>query len=152
MFKFVLVAALVPALALANVNFRACPNRAPTPTSLKVNDCYGDNCVLVARKPLRAQAIGIVSRYNSNTATIKIIARFLGKDVGYRVRPELTNACKGVVGGCPIVAGRTYNFVFVDEVLEVPAVNIPVEIEVSVSGDRGVVLGCVRFDAWIARR
>ncbi|KXJ78625.1 hypothetical protein RP20_CCG004032 [Aedes albopictus] len=152
MSKLFLFVALVPALVLANVNFRPCPNRAPTPSRLRVNDCFGDKCVLVARKPLNAQASGITSRYDSATATTRIIARFLGKDVGYRIRPELSNACNGgIEGGCPVVAGNTYDFVLIDEVLEVPAINIPVEIEVSVTGDGGVVLGCVRFNARIAR-
>ncbi|KXJ73341.1 hypothetical protein RP20_CCG015880 [Aedes albopictus] len=171
MFKFFLIATLVPAMVLANVNFRPCkylwdanpdevinflslgPNKAPTPTTLKVNDCYADNCVLVSRKPLYAVASGVVSRHNSKTATTRLVARFLGMDVGYKLPAELTNACNGgISGGCPVVAGKTYNFVLAHDVLEIPSINIPVEIEVSVTGDRGVVLGCVRFNARIAKR
>nr|XP_029715522.1 mite group 2 allergen Der f 2-like [Aedes albopictus] len=153
MSKFFLIAALVPAMVLANVNFRPCKYITPTPTTLKVNDCYADNCVLVSRKPLYAVASGVVSRHNSKTATTRIVARFLGMDLGYKLPAELTNACNGgISGGCPVVAGKTYSFVLAHDVLEIPSVNIPVEIEVSVTGDRGVVLGCVRFNARIARR
>lgn len=128
-------------------------NKAPTPTSLAVNDCSGDNCVIVARKPLYALASGIVSRVNSRTATTRIVARFLGMDLGFRTPPELINACAGgIMGGCPIVAGKAFNFALVDDSLEVPAVNMPVEIEVSLTGDNGVALGCVRFNARIAKK
>ncbi|EAT47227.1 AAEL001661-PA [Aedes aegypti] len=119
MFKLFLIAALVPAVVLANVNFRA--------------------------------SSGVVSRHNSKTAKTNIVARFLGSDLGYRWPAELSNACKGgITGGCPVVAGKTYSFVLRNENLEIPAINIPVEIEVSVTGDRGIVLGCVRFNARIA--
>ncbi|XP_001653758.2 mite group 2 allergen Gly d 2.02 [Aedes aegypti] len=153
MFKFLILFAIVPAMAFAAVNFRVCSNKAPTPTTLTVNDCSGDNCVLVAKKPLYALASGIVSSVNSKTATTRIVARFLGMDLGFRTPPELTNACNGgILGGCPIVAGRAFNYVLVDDSLEVPAVNMPVEIEVSLTGDGGVALGCVRFNARIAKR
>ncbi|EAT33897.1 AAEL013835-PA [Aedes aegypti] len=150
MFKFFFVAALVPAMAMAAVNFRACPNGAPTPASLTVNNCSGDECILVAGQALNARANGIVSPVGSASATAHIVARVAGLDVGFELPPELTNACQaGLVAGCPIVAGTAFDYVLIDDSLDAPARDIPVEIEVGLTGDNGIALACVRFDARI---
>ncbi|XP_062550298.1 uncharacterized protein LOC134215060 [Armigeres subalbatus] len=150
MLKFLLVAALVPAMAMAAVNFRACPNGAPTPTTLTVNACSGSECILVAGQPVNARASGIVSPVGSATATAHIVARVAGLDIGLELPAELENACVvGLVGGCPIVAGTAFDYVLFDDNLEVPARDIPVEIEVGLTGDGGAALACVLFDARI---
>ncbi|KXJ82928.1 hypothetical protein RP20_CCG010580 [Aedes albopictus] len=150
MFKFFFVAALVPAMAMAAVNFRACPNGAPTPATLTVNNCAGDECVLVAGEAVNARASGIVSPVGSASATAHIVVRIAGLDVGFEMPPELTDACTaGLVGGCPIVAGSAFDYVLIDDSLDVPARDIPVEIEVGLTGDGGAALACVRFDARI---
>ncbi|XP_062550297.1 uncharacterized protein LOC134215057 [Armigeres subalbatus] len=150
MFKFFLVAALVPAMAMASVNFRACPNGAPTPTTLTVNACSGDECILVAGQPVNARASGIVSPVGSATATAHIVARIAGLDIGLELPAELENACEvGLVGGCPIVAGTAFDYVLFDDNLEVQGLDIPVVVEVGLTGDNGVPLACVLFDARI---
>lgn len=122
------------------------------PTALTVNDCIGDSCILIARQPLYAVASGVLSRYTSKTATTRVVSRFLGLDTGYRLPREYTDACKGgISGGCPVYLGETYNFTLAIDDLVVPDLNIPVEVEVSVRGDKGVVLGCVRFKAKVVK-
>lgn len=143
------MATLVQYLTLI-YSFFVGPNGAPTPATLTVNNCAGSECVLVAGQPLNAVASGIVSPVGSATATAHIIARVAGLDVGFELPPALANACQaGLVGGCPIVAGTPFDYALVDDNLEAPARDIPVEIEVGLTGDGGVALACVRFDARI---
>ncbi|EDS36661.1 conserved hypothetical protein [Culex quinquefasciatus] len=150
MFKFLLVAALVPAMALANVAFTGCPNGAPTPASLTVNQCSGDVCILQAGQPLTATATGIVSPVGSATASAHIVARVAGLDVGFEIPPALVNACQvGIEGGCPVVAGTPFTYTLNDPSLDAPARDIEVEIEVGLTGDGGSNLGCLRFRARI---
>ncbi|KAL1384629.1 hypothetical protein pipiens_013010 [Culex pipiens pipiens] len=150
MFKFLLVAALVPAMALAAVNFSACPNGAPTPATLTVNDCAGSVCTLTAGAPLTATASGIVSPVGSATATANIVARLAGLDTGFQIPDPLRDACQvGLVGGCPIVAGNAFTYTLNDLSLDAPARGVQVEIEVSLAGDGGSALACLRFNAVI---
>ncbi|XP_055524984.1 uncharacterized protein LOC129718333 [Wyeomyia smithii] len=149
MFKFFLLA-LVPAMAMAAVEFSACPNGAPTPTTLTVNDCSGSPCQLTAGAPVDALATGIVSPADSATATAHIVVRLGGLDVGFEIPSELENACAvGITGGCPLTAGTAFNYALVDDSLDVPARGVEVEIEVGLTGDGGVALGCLRFNAVI---
>ncbi|XP_062551419.1 uncharacterized protein LOC134216571 [Armigeres subalbatus] len=154
MFKFLLIVALVPAITLAGVSFRPCPNNAPLPKSLTVNDCIGNDCVLVAKKSLYSVGVGLIGRFNSKTATTKLIARSRnGGDLGFKTPRGLVNACNGSIsGGCPIVAGKAFNYSVYIDVLDIPAINLPVEIEVNLTGDSGVPLTCARFNARISRR
>ncbi|XP_058452715.1 mite group 2 allergen Lep d 2-like [Malaya genurostris] len=150
MFKFLLVAALVPAMALANVSFTACANGAPTPTSLIVNDCSGDSCVLTAGQPVNALASGILSPANSATAEAYITVRLGGLDVGFEIPETLEDACAvGIEGGCPLTAGSPFNYALNIESLDVPAAGTTVSIEVGLTGDGGVALGCLMFNAQI---
>ncbi|XP_058812308.1 uncharacterized protein LOC131676921 [Topomyia yanbarensis] len=151
MFKFLLVAALVPAMTLAAVSFTACPNGAPTPASLTVNDCSGDVCTMTAGQAVNALATGIVSPIDSASATAHITVRLGGLDLGFVIPQELANACTvGIQGGCPLSAGTGFNYALFDDSLDVPARGVAVEIEVGLTGDGGVALGCLRFNAIIA--
>ncbi|XP_058812959.1 uncharacterized protein LOC131677254 [Topomyia yanbarensis] len=150
MFKFLLVAALVPAMALASITFRECPNEAPTPSLLTVNDCEGEVCEMTAGAPVQAMAYGIVSPVDSATATAYVIVRLGGLDVGFEIPPELVDACAvGIQEGCPLSSGVAFSYQLIDDSLDVPARGVAVEIEVGLTGDGGVALGCVRFDAVI---
>ncbi|XP_058812958.1 uncharacterized protein LOC131677253 [Topomyia yanbarensis] len=150
MFKLLLVAALVPAMTLAAVNFSPCPNGAPTPTSLTVNDCSGDVCQLLAGGRVDALASGIVSPADSATATAYVVVRLGGLDVGFEMPPELEDACAiGIQGGCPLTSGTAFNYALNDDSLDVPARGVAVEIEVGLTGDGGSALGCLRFNAVI---
>ncbi|XP_062551418.1 mite group 2 allergen Lep d 2-like [Armigeres subalbatus] len=153
MLKFFLLVTLIPAIYMADINFRRCPNNAPVPQTLSVEGCAGNKCILIPGKSLHSVGTDIIGRINSKTATTRIIARTLGIDLGYRVPRELVNACNGsIVGGCPIVAGRSFNYsVYIDR-LEVPAFNIPIEVEVNLTGDGGVPLACARFNARIGSK
>ncbi|XP_058451971.1 uncharacterized protein LOC131430752 [Malaya genurostris] len=150
MFKFLLVAALVPAMALAAVDFTPCGDGIPVPDTLTVNDCAGSECQLTAGEPLRAVASGIVSPVGSATAEAYIIVRVGGLDVGYEMPPEYQDACTtGIEGGCPIVAGTAFNYIYDDDGLDVPARGTTIEIEVGLTGDNDVALGCAKFNAVI---
>ncbi|XP_053698616.1 NPC intracellular cholesterol transporter 2-like [Sabethes cyaneus] len=150
MFKFFLLAALVPAMVMAAVDFTACPNGAPTPSSLTVNDCSGGVCSLTAGGPVNALATGIVSPADSASATAHIVVRLGGLDVGFEIPAELEDACAvGIQGGCPLSAGAAFNYALNDDSLDVPARGVEVEIEVGLTGDGGVALGCLRFNAII---
>ncbi|XP_065074223.1 uncharacterized protein LOC135698260 [Ochlerotatus camptorhynchus] len=146
MFKFFIVAALVPAMAMASVSFSACTNGAPTPTSLTVNNCAGRVCTLVSGQPLYAVASGIVCPYGSSFATASVVARIASVGPAYPVPIYNTG---GIVGGGPVVARVPFSYVLSEKSLIVPTRGIPVEVEVDLTGDRGVKLGCVRFNAVI---
>ncbi|XP_058456688.1 NPC intracellular cholesterol transporter 2-like [Malaya genurostris] len=150
MFKFLLVAALVPAMALAAVDFTSCGAGIPVPDTLTVNDCSGSVCTLTAGEPVTAVASGIVSPVGSATAEAYIIVRVGGLDVGFELPEELKDACvTGIEGGCPVVAGTPFTYTLDDDSLDVPARGTTVEIEVGLTGDGDAALGCVRFDAII---
>nr|XP_029715529.1 uncharacterized protein LOC115259156 [Aedes albopictus] len=150
MIKFLLCVALVPAIALADVNFRACPDGVPTPESLTVNNCTESSCVLVPGEPLYALASGIVSPVDSDTATAYVVVRVDELEVVYQIPRDQVDACTGgIIGGCPIVAGTPFNYAVAYDELVIPANDFQVEIEFGLIGEGGVKLGCVRFDAYV---
>ncbi|XP_055523106.1 mite group 2 allergen Der f 2-like [Wyeomyia smithii] len=152
MFKFCLLVfiGLVPSLVLAEVNFGECPNGAPMPMLLMINDCIADECNLMAGEPLTVTASGIVSPIDSATATAHISAYLDGLNLGFVIPPHLENACvRGIYEGCPLTEGTPFSYSLVSDSLEAPARGVAVEIEVGLAGDGGVPLACVRFNAVI---
>ncbi|XP_053698613.1 mite group 2 allergen Gly d 2.02-like [Sabethes cyaneus] len=152
MFKFHLLVfiALVPSSLLAEVYFSECPNGAPTPLLLKINDCIADECNLVAGEPLTVVASGIVSPVDSSSATAHISAFLDGLNLGFEIPPHLEDAClNGIEEGCPLAEGSAFSYSLVSDSLEAPARGVSVEIEVGLVGDGGVPLVCVRFNAVI---
>ncbi|XP_058464075.1 uncharacterized protein LOC131438221 [Malaya genurostris] len=147
MFNYLLVAALLPAMTLAAVDFIPCDNNAPVAESLTVNDCSGSVCQLTVGEPLRAVASGIVSPIDSATAEAHIVVRVGGLNMGYEMPPEYEDACtNGIEGGCPLTAGTAFTYIFDSEVLDVPARGTTAEIEVGLTGDGDVALGCLKFN------
>ncbi|XP_058812960.1 uncharacterized protein LOC131677255 [Topomyia yanbarensis] len=148
MIRHYLLVALLPALAMAAVSFTACPNGAPTPATLTVNDCSGDVCNLYAGQHISAVASGIVSPADSASVAAHISAFLGGLDLGFEIPPHLADACAvGIEGGCPLSAGMTFSYSLNADSLEAPARGVPVEIEVGLIGDGGVALACLRFNA-----
>ncbi|XP_058812961.1 uncharacterized protein LOC131677256 [Topomyia yanbarensis] len=148
MFKIYFLLALVPTMVLSDVSFTACPNGAPTPTILKVNDCMADECNLVAGEHISAYASGIYSPTDSATATAHISVFLGGLDLGFELPPHLEDACSvGIEGGCPLIADEAFSYLLSSDSLDVPARGVAVEIEVGLTGDGGVELVCLRFNA-----
>ncbi|XP_065074194.1 mite group 2 allergen Gly d 2.02-like [Ochlerotatus camptorhynchus] len=146
MFKFLLVAALVPAMAMATISFSACPNGVPAPTSLTVNDCTGNVCILVAGQPLYALASGIVSPIGSSSVTASIGARVSGVGPAYQIPIVNTG---GIIGGGPVVAGVPFDYAVIENSVAVPARGVFGQLQVDLIGDGGITLACVRFNAEI---
>ncbi|XP_058452591.1 NPC intracellular cholesterol transporter 2-like [Malaya genurostris] len=140
--------AMVPAVVLSDVSFVECPNGAPTPILLKINDCTADECILVSGQPISAIVSGIYSPIDSNTAKAHISSFVGGLDTGFEISPELEDACStGIDGGCPLTADVAFSYSLESNNLDVPARGVEVEVEIGLTGDGDVELTCLRFKA-----
>uniref|UniRef100_A0A182PQU6 MD-2-related lipid-recognition domain-containing protein n=1 Tax=Anopheles epiroticus TaxID=199890 RepID=A0A182PQU6_9DIPT len=150
MYKFLLIAALLPAVVFGQTPFRPCSNGQPTPASLNIEGCTALPCTITSGAPLVARGIGIVSPVATPTLTADLTARLLGLDVGFEIPEELRDACAVGISGasCPIAAGQTFDYEL-NYAMELPLVGITVQVEVGLTAADGTAVTCIEIDATI---
>ncbi|XP_055523242.1 NPC intracellular cholesterol transporter 2-like [Wyeomyia smithii] len=149
MYKFLRIAALVPALVLAQTPVRQCPNGAGLPATVDINGCTSSPCPIQKNNPIVAHGWDIVSSVDTATLTAYISVRLLGLEVPFP--EELVNACEAGVpaGTCPVSAGDTFDYTLDHPGMELPVVGVTVQVEVGLTAADGSAVTCVAFDARI---
>lgn len=153
MLKFFLIAALVPALVLAQTTpVRQCGNGAPLPASVIINDCTAMPCTLVDGAPVVAFAEGITSPVATASLNSFITVRLAGLQIPFPLPPELADACVAGTppGTCPVAAGDSFDYTLDFAGQSLGMTGVTVQIEVGLTGDGGSQVTCVLFDAFIA--
>ncbi|XP_053672834.1 uncharacterized protein LOC128723112 [Anopheles nili] len=150
MYKFLLIATLLPAIVFGQTPFRPCRNGGPTPASVNIEGCTALPCTVVSGVPLVAHATGIQSRVATATVEAHIVARFLGLDVGFRIPEELRDACAVGISGasCPLSAGQTFDYTL-NYAMELPLTGIIAQVEVGLTAADGSPITCIEIDAQI---
>ncbi|XP_053698617.1 NPC intracellular cholesterol transporter 2-like [Sabethes cyaneus] len=152
MFKYLLVAALVPALSLAQSLFpRQCPNGASMPAYMEINGCTTSPCTIPIGDPIAAYAKGIVSPIDTQTLTPSLAIRLLGLEIPFPIPESLQDACTAGTdpGTCPVSAGQVFDYILYYEDEPFPISGVTVEVEVGLKGDDGSYITCVAFDVYI---
>uniref|UniRef100_A0A182JES7 MD-2-related lipid-recognition domain-containing protein n=2 Tax=Anopheles atroparvus TaxID=41427 RepID=A0A182JES7_ANOAO len=150
MYKFLLIAALLPAIVFGQTPFRACSGGRPTPASVNIVGCSALPCTITSGVPLTAIGIGIVSPVATPTLTAHLTARLLGLDVGFEIPEDLRDACAVGISGasCPIAAGQTFDYEL-NYAMELPLTGITVQVEVGLTAADGTPVTCIEIDATI---
>ncbi|XP_058128737.1 uncharacterized protein LOC131288152 [Anopheles ziemanni] len=150
MYKFLLIAALLPAIVFGQTPFRACGGGRPTPASLSIEGCTALPCTITSGAPLIARGFGIVSPVATPTLTAYLNAFLLGLDVGFEIPADLEDACAvGIVGAsCPIAAGQSFDYEL-NYSMELPLTGITVQVQVGLTAADGTPVTCVEIDATI---
>ncbi|XP_055616066.1 NPC intracellular cholesterol transporter 2-like [Toxorhynchites rutilus septentrionalis] len=152
MFKYLLLVALVPALAQARTPVRQCGNRAPLPEFVDINGCTSMPCQIRNGETLDAVGEGIVSPVATTRLLTYINVRVGIITLPITIPPELEDAClAGIEPGCPLAAGQRFNFRLLMEDLELPNLALTARVEVGMRADDGTVVSCVEFDARVVR-
>ncbi|XP_058812954.1 NPC intracellular cholesterol transporter 2-like [Topomyia yanbarensis] len=152
MYKFLLIAAFLPALVLAQSGYpRQCPNGAPLPESVEVNGCTASPCTIPVGDPIVAHAKGIVSNQNTQTLTAHLAIRVLGLEIPFPIPDGLEDACAAgtAPGTCPVTVGQVFDYVLDYHGEPFPISGITVQVEVGLMGDNGQDLTCIAFDVYI---
>lgn len=151
MFKFLLIAAFVPALVLAQTPVRQCGNGAPLPASTDVDGCTSLPCDIQNGAPISAIARGITSPIATNTLSTYIIVRLAGLQVPFPMPDGLENACAvgTAPGTCPVSAGQTFDYELNHGGQALSLTGVTVQVEVGLRGDGNAMVGCLEFDARI---
>uniref|UniRef100_A0A4Y0BWA7 MD-2-related lipid-recognition domain-containing protein n=1 Tax=Anopheles funestus TaxID=62324 RepID=A0A4Y0BWA7_ANOFN len=150
MYKFLLIAALLPAVVFGQTPFRPCGNGIPTPASLNIEGCTSLPCTVVSGGGLVARGIGIVSPVATPTLEAHLTARLLGLDVGFEIPEDLRDACAVGISGasCPIAAGESFDYEL-NYSMELPLVGITVQVQVGLTAADGTDVTCIEIDAAI---
>ncbi|XP_049278148.1 NPC intracellular cholesterol transporter 2 homolog a-like [Anopheles funestus] len=150
MYKFLLIAALLPAVVFGQTPFRPCGNGIPTPASLNIEGCTSLPCTVVSGAGLVARGIGIVSPVATPTLEAHLTARLLGLDVGFEIPEDLRDACAVGISGasCPIAAGESFDYEL-NYSMELPLVGITVQVQVGLTAADGTDVTCIEIDAAI---
>ncbi|XP_058812956.1 NPC intracellular cholesterol transporter 2-like [Topomyia yanbarensis] len=151
MYKLILVAVLLTAMVLAQTPVRQCPNGAPLPATVKINDCTVSPCDLVNNAPILAHGWNIVSPVDTVSLTAYISVHLLGLEIPFPIPEELVNACEnGVASGtCPVSVGQSFNYTLDHPGMEMPVVGVTVQIQVGLTAANGAAVTCVAFDGRI---
>uniref|UniRef100_A0AAG5CYH5 MD-2-related lipid-recognition domain-containing protein n=1 Tax=Anopheles atroparvus TaxID=41427 RepID=A0AAG5CYH5_ANOAO len=151
MYKFLLIAALLPAIVFGQTPFRACSGGRPTPASLNIAGCSTLPCSIISGVPLVATAMGITTTVATPTVDAYITARLLGLDLGFQIPEDLQNACAvGITGAsCPLAAGQTFDYTL-NYSLVLPITGIVAQVEVGLTAADGSTITCVEIDASIS--
>ncbi|XP_055523243.1 NPC intracellular cholesterol transporter 2-like [Wyeomyia smithii] len=151
MYKFLLIAALVPTLVLAQTPVYQCPNGAGLPASVDINGCTTSPCPIYNNAPIVAHGLDIVSPVDTATLTAYISVRLLGLEVPFPIPDELVDACVAGTppGTCPVSAGDVFDYTLDYPGMELPIVGVTVQIEVGLTAADGSDVTCVAFDAEI---
>ncbi|XP_055611699.1 NPC intracellular cholesterol transporter 2-like [Uranotaenia lowii] len=160
MFKFLLVAVFIPALATA-VQVRSCGAGYATPEEVTIEGCAAgtNECQVQVGTTLRATATLAAAPRSSPTAFAHIIARLAGIQVPFPMPDALRDACvvvdgSGLETGCPVVAGErmVYNLnAFMDpNDFSIFGVTIEAEVRIDVTDtvatNVGDSIACARFN------
>ncbi|XP_035782414.1 uncharacterized protein LOC118461319 [Anopheles albimanus] len=150
MYKFLLIAALLPAIVFGQTPFRPCSGGRPTPASVNIEGCTALPCTIVSGGRLVARATGITTPVATNGVEAYIVARVLGLDVGFDIPEDLADACAVGISGasCPLAAGTTFDYTL-DYSMELPLVGITAQIEVGLIADNGQTITCIEIDGAI---
>ncbi|XP_058451723.1 NPC intracellular cholesterol transporter 2-like [Malaya genurostris] len=151
MYKLLLIAALMPALALALTPVTQCPNGAPLPATVDINGCTDSPCEIENNAPLVAHGWDIVSPVDTPSLTAYISVRLAGLEVPFPIPDELVDACENgtPAGTCPVSAGQTFDYTLDHPGMELPVVGVTVQVEVGLTAEDGADVTCVAFDAHI---
>ncbi|XP_055697264.1 uncharacterized protein LOC129798250 [Phlebotomus papatasi] len=138
MFRFLLLATLLPALALADFPFIPCPGVQP-PISFNIPECPGGPpCDFYIGQQITLEigfeAVGTVTEIPT-TAEITLAN---GEVIDFEL--PTGDGCNAVLGGCPIDAG-VHTVVFPLTIQGVPA-NEQVTITVTMSDQNGHAMAC----------
>uniref|UniRef100_A0A182TA14 MD-2-related lipid-recognition domain-containing protein n=1 Tax=Anopheles maculatus TaxID=74869 RepID=A0A182TA14_9DIPT len=150
MYKFLLIVALLPAVAFGQTPFRPCIGGGPTPASVNIEGCTALPCRVVSGSPLVAHATGIVTPVATPTVEAHIVARLLGLDVGFVIPDELADACTvGITGAsCPLSAGTEFDYTL-NYAMTLPLTGITAQVEVGLTAADGTTITCIEIDAQI---
>ncbi|KXJ82929.1 NPC intracellular cholesterol transporter 2-like [Aedes albopictus] len=150
MYKFLLIAALVPAI-LAQTPVRQCPNGAGLPESVDINGCTTSPCPIQNGAPIQAVARGITSPVATNGMTSYIVIRLAGLQIPFPMPDGLEDACAvgTAPGTCPVSAGQTFDYTLDHEGQALALTGVTVQVEVGLRADDNSVIGCLLFDAQI---
>ncbi|XP_055526857.1 uncharacterized protein LOC129719501 [Wyeomyia smithii] len=149
MFKFLAIVAIIPVLALANPTpFRTCPNGAATPTTFSVGDCTALPCTIVRGEPLSAAGLGITSPVSTSTVEAYIEVTLAGLDLEFPIPEDLKDACANGITSCPLVAGQSFDYHYLNDDMNLPLGGITVQIRVGLR-DGATEIACIEFDGAI---
>uniref|UniRef100_A0A182JR69 MD-2-related lipid-recognition domain-containing protein n=1 Tax=Anopheles christyi TaxID=43041 RepID=A0A182JR69_9DIPT len=131
MYKFLLIVAILPAIAFGQTPFRPCRGGGPTPDSVAIEGCSLLPCTIVSGSPLVARANGIRTPVATPTVEAHITARVLGLDVGFTIPEDLRDACAVGISGasCPLAAGQQFDYTL-NYAMSLPLTGISAAIEV----------------------
>uniref|UniRef100_A0A182U7G8 MD-2-related lipid-recognition domain-containing protein n=1 Tax=Anopheles melas TaxID=34690 RepID=A0A182U7G8_9DIPT len=150
MYKFLLIVAILPAIAFGQTPFRPCRAGGPVPDSVAIEGCTALPCTIVSGSPLIARATGIRSPVATPTVEAHIVARVLGLDVGFRIPEELRDACAVGISGasCPLAAGQQFDYTL-NYAMTLPLTGITAQVEVGLTAADGTRITCIEIDAQI---
>ncbi|XP_058444776.1 NPC intracellular cholesterol transporter 2-like [Malaya genurostris] len=151
MYKILLIAALVPALVLAQTPVTQCPNGAPLPDRVDINGCTGSPCNIQNNAPIIAHGWDIVSPVDTESLTAYISIRLAGLEVPFPIPEELVDACQAgtAPGTCPVSAGQSFDYTLDHPGMELPVEGVTVQVEVGLTAADNSAVTCVAFDAYI---
>uniref|UniRef100_A0A182JD17 MD-2-related lipid-recognition domain-containing protein n=1 Tax=Anopheles atroparvus TaxID=41427 RepID=A0A182JD17_ANOAO len=146
MFRVLLLVALVPALASANV-FRACTGGRPLPISVDINGCTSAPCDLVRGQDVIALIDFTADRAISSMTTVAT-ATALGVVTNYPLGSNSVT-CNFLQGSsCPLSAGEDVTYRLTMPVLSIyPLVSLSIEIDVQDANSQSVT--CFVVDAQV---
>ncbi|XP_055617825.1 NPC intracellular cholesterol transporter 2-like [Toxorhynchites rutilus septentrionalis] len=151
MYKYILLVAFLPALALAQTPVRQCPNGPPLPPFVDINGCTSLPCEIRSASPIEALARGIVSPISTPTLTAYINIMLGGINIPFPMPDGLDDACRnGVASGtCPVSAGQTFDYTLRHGGMPLSITGVVVQVEVGLRAQNGQLVGCLQFDARI---
>ncbi|XP_062558571.1 uncharacterized protein LOC134223442 [Armigeres subalbatus] len=151
MIKFLLFATLMVPAILAQTPVRQCPNGAPMPQSVNINDCTGSPCPIRNGQRLLAQGVGITSPVATNGLEAYITIRLGILQIPFPMPEGLEDACSMGTppGTCPVSAGQVFDYDLDMEGQSLPLSGVTVLIEVGLRADDGSHVTCLQFDALI---
>ncbi|XP_058128738.1 mite group 2 allergen-like Ixo r 2 [Anopheles ziemanni] len=149
MIKFLLIAAILPAVVFGQTPFRPCSGR-PAPVSVNIEGCTALPCDIVSGVPLRAHAT-ITTPVATPTVTAYLRATLFGLDLGFNIPEDLQDACAvGITGAsCPLTAGQTFDYTL-EYAMVLPIVGITAQVEVGLRAADGTYITCIDIDARIS--
>ncbi|XP_062537614.1 NPC intracellular cholesterol transporter 2-like [Armigeres subalbatus] len=150
MFKFLLIAALVPAI-LAQTPVRQCANGAGMPQTVDINGCTTSPCPIPNGAPIIAFAQGITSPVATNGLESYIVIRLAGLQIPFPMPDGLEDACAvgTAPGTCPVSAGQVFDYTLNHHGEPLGLTGVTVTAEVGLLADDGTVVGCLQFDVQI---